>query len=84
MPPLTGIKVVELARILAGPWAGQVLADLGAEVVKVESPEGDDTRRLGPARSSGRMRPISRHQPRQALVVADFSHRRRARQRCSS
>jgi len=47
-PPLTGIKVVELARILAGPWAGQVLADLGAEVTKVESPEGDDTRRWGP------------------------------------
>ena len=48
MTPLAGIKVVELARILAGPWAGQVLADLGAEVVKVESPEGDDTRRWGP------------------------------------
>lgn len=46
--PLAGIKVVELARILAGPWAGQVLADLGAEVVKVESPDGDDTRRWGP------------------------------------
>jgi crotonobetainyl-CoA:carnitine CoA-transferase CaiB-like acyl-CoA transferase len=46
--PLSGLKVVELARILAGPWAGQVLADLGAEVVKVESPEGDDTRRWGP------------------------------------
>jgi crotonobetainyl-CoA:carnitine CoA-transferase CaiB-like acyl-CoA transferase len=48
VPPLTGLRVVELARILAGPWAGQVLADLGAEVVKVESPEGDDTRRWGP------------------------------------
>ena len=48
MTPLAGIKVVELARILAGPWAGQVLADLGAEVVKVESPEGDDTRHWGP------------------------------------
>jgi len=46
--PLAGIKVVELARILAGPWAGQVLADLGAEVIKVESPEGDDTRQWGP------------------------------------
>ncbi|MFC2968491.1 CaiB/BaiF CoA transferase family protein [Acidimangrovimonas pyrenivorans] len=46
--PLTGVKVVELARILAGPWAGQTLADLGAEVIKVESPEGDDTRRWGP------------------------------------
>ena len=48
MTPLAGIKVVELARILAGPWAGQVLADLGAEVIKVESPAGDDTRRWGP------------------------------------
>ena len=47
-PPLRGLKVVELARILAGPWAGQVLADLGAEVVKVESPGGDDTRGWGP------------------------------------
>lgn len=46
--PLAGVKVVELARILAGPWAGQTLADLGAEVIKVESPEGDDTRKWGP------------------------------------
>jgi crotonobetainyl-CoA:carnitine CoA-transferase CaiB-like acyl-CoA transferase len=46
--PLAGLKVVELARILAGPWCGQMLADLGAEVVKVEAPEGDDTRRWGP------------------------------------
>ncbi len=46
--PLCGLKVVELARILAGPWAGQTLADLGAEVVKVESPAGDDTRNWGP------------------------------------
>jgi crotonobetainyl-CoA:carnitine CoA-transferase CaiB-like acyl-CoA transferase len=47
--PLTGLKVVELARILAGPWAGQLLADLGAEVVKVERPgTGDDTRQWGP------------------------------------
>ncbi len=46
--PLAGVKVVELARILAGPWAGQTLADLGAEVIKVESPQGDDTRKWGP------------------------------------
>ena len=46
--PLAGLKVVELARILAGPWAGQTLADLGAEVIKVESPDGDDTRKWGP------------------------------------
>ncbi|WP_114390131.1 CaiB/BaiF CoA transferase family protein [Notoacmeibacter marinus] len=47
-PPLEGLKVVELARILAGPWVGQTLADLGAEVIKVESPAGDDTRSWGP------------------------------------
>ncbi|SDW94227.1 Crotonobetainyl-CoA:carnitine CoA-transferase CaiB [Paracoccus sanguinis] len=46
--PLKGLRVVELARILAGPWIGQTLADLGAEVIKIEAPEGDDTRRWGP------------------------------------
>jgi len=47
--PLHGLRVLELARILAGPWAGQLLADLGAEVIKVERPgSGDDTRTWGP------------------------------------
>lgn len=46
--PLEGLKVLELARILAGPWIGQTLADLGATVIKVEAPDGDDTRRWGP------------------------------------
>jgi len=47
--PLAGLKVLELARILAGPWAGQLLADLGAEVIKVErAGAGDDTRSWGP------------------------------------
>lgn len=47
-PPLAGVKVLELARILAGPWAGQIFADLGAEVIKVERPGGDDARQWGP------------------------------------
>jgi crotonobetainyl-CoA:carnitine CoA-transferase CaiB-like acyl-CoA transferase len=47
--PLAGLRVVELARILAGPWAGQILADLGADVIKVErAGAGDDTRGWGP------------------------------------
>jgi len=46
---LVGIRVLDLSRVLAGPWAGQILGDLGAEVIKVENPKGgDDTRVWGP------------------------------------
>ncbi|PCD75908.1 CaiB/BaiF CoA transferase family protein [Pseudothioclava arenosa] len=75
--PLAGLKVVELARILAGPWAGQVLADLGAEVIKVEAPEGDDTRRWGPPfieregdRAAAYFHATNRSK---ASVIADFT-----------
>ena len=75
--PLEGVRVIELARILAGPWAGQTLADLGAEVIKVESPEGDDTRRWGPpfiARADGSQDAAYFHSTNRgkASVTADF------------
>lgn len=49
MSALSGVRVLDLSRVLAGPWASQLLADLGADVVKVERPKaGDDTRGWGP------------------------------------
>jgi crotonobetainyl-CoA:carnitine CoA-transferase CaiB-like acyl-CoA transferase len=52
--PLAGIRVIELARVLAGPFAGQMMADLGADVIKVEHPDGDDTRHWGPPYIEGK------------------------------
>src|SRR6201996_3958632 len=47
--PLDGVTVLDLSRVLAGPWATQLLGDLGAEIIKVEKPDGgDDTRAWGP------------------------------------
>ena len=50
---LNGVKIVDLSRVLAGPYATQMLSDLGAEVIKVEAPWGDDTRKWGPPFTTG-------------------------------
>ena len=71
--PLAGLRVVELARILAGPWIGQTLADLGADVVKVESPAGDDTRGWGPPFVDGTAAYFHACNRGKRSVVADFA-----------
>ena len=83
--PLAGLKVVELARILAGPWAGQLLADLGAEVIKVERPgAGDDTRAWGPPfAADGSAAYFHACNRGKSSVAIDLDERRRARSRCA-
>ena len=53
MGPLAGFTILDLTSVLMGPYGTQVLADMGAEIIKVESPEGDIVRQIGPGRTPG-------------------------------
>ena len=53
MGPLAGVKILDCSSVVLGPYAAQQLGDLGADVVKIEPPEGDTTRQLGPRRHEG-------------------------------
>lgn len=81
MKPLQGVRVLDLSRILAGPWASQVMADMGAEVIKVERPSGgDDTRGWGPPWLDGETESVSAYflscnRGKQSVCI-DFSHPR--------
>jgi formyl-CoA transferase len=67
--PLKGIRVLDLSRVLAGPFASQMLADLGAEVIKVEPPAGDDTRHFPPLREGVSHYFLSVNRSKKSIVV---------------
>ena len=51
--PLEGIKIIELTSVVLGPWAAQIMADMGADVIKIEAPFGESNRQLGASRNKG-------------------------------
>ena len=72
--PLHGVRVIDLSRVLAGPFATMLMADLGADVIKVEAPVGDDTRRWGPPWVAGESAYYTCTNRNKRGIVLDFRH----------
>ena len=81
--PLAGMKVVELAHIMAGPACGLMLADMGADVIKVEKPTGDDSRRFVPPEIAGESAAYLMMNRNKRGIALDSSSPRRCR-RCAT
>ncbi len=71
---LEGVRIVELSTVVLGPWAAQMLGDLGAEVIKIETPEGDTTRKLGPRRNEGMAALFLTVNRNKRSIVLDLTH----------
>ena len=74
---LAGLRVIDLTRVLGGPYCTQILGDHGAEIIKLEPPAGDETREWAPGRR--RLRLLQRRQPQQASIGLDLDEAARAR-----
>ena len=72
--PLEGCRVLELAHVMAGPVCGLMLADMGADVVKIEKPEGDDTRRMVPPVVNGESAAFLMMNRNKRGIVLDLKH----------
>ena len=74
--PLAGVRVVDLTAMVMGPYCTQIMADMGADVIKVEPPEGDNTRYISVGTAPGHERGVRQREPRQARHRAGPAHRR--------